>query len=306
VVGKLSAFVMSITVWDDEDRLDRPAFRQHLERIRNAGASTYIGSSGTGDGFAMSEAEWNDVLSIAAETFEGRPGFRVMGCEPRRVEDVLRFIKLVEPYRPEAVQVYTLDLGHAVKPTLGELTTYYRTVLDSTRLPIVLSGFDSLGFTLPIDLIEDLASRHDNLIGFIYGGRDTHYLFRVIKALRDRLEVHCAGPSNAMTTLALGGNGFMGHEGNLSPMLVAGLVKAFGEGDLRRASELYAKLMAVYAMHLPHGGSAGRSMKPLLKALGLPSGRIRSPRTPIAADVLAPILEATRELDLPLHARSPS
>lgn len=300
MVGRLSAFVMSITVWDERDRLDEPAFRKHLGRIRDAGASTYIGSSGTGDGFSLSESEWNQVLGIAAEEFEGRPGFRVMGCEPRSVHDVLRFVKIVEPYRPEALQVYTLDLGHALKPTLGELTTYYETVLDSTDLPIVLSSFDSLGFTLPVELIENLAQRYRNLIGFLYGGRDTHYLSRAIRALRERLEVHCAGPSNAMTTLTLGGNGFMGHEGNLSPKLVAGLIDAFAQGDLRSASTSYAKLMDVYAMHLPHGGSAGRSMKPLLKALGLPSGEIRSPRTAISPEALAPIIEATRRLDLQL------
>ncbi|TGR17943.1 MULTISPECIES: dihydrodipicolinate synthase family protein [unclassified Mesorhizobium] len=298
MVGKLSAFVMSIMVWDDDDRLDEAGFRKHLRRIHQAGASTYIGSSGTGDGFSLTTDEWNQVLEIAADEFCGRPGFRIMGCEPRTVHEVLRFIRLVEPYKPEALQVYTLDLGHAVKPTLEELETYYDHVLGSTDLPIVLSSFDSLGFSLPTELIERLAERHGNLRGFLYGGRDTHYLSHVLHALKDRIEVHCAGPSNAMTTLALGGNGFMGHEGNLSPSLVAGLIDAFGRGDLPSCCALYSKLMKVYAMHVPHGGSSGRSMKPLLKALGLPSGRIRAPRTAISAEVLEPIIAETKLLDL--------
>lgn len=297
---KLAAFVMSIMVWDESDRLDETSFRRHLQRIVQAGASTYIGSSGTGDGFTLSEDEWHQALNIAADEFRERPGFRVMGCEPRSVQDVLRFIRLVEAYRPEALQIYTLDLGHAVKPTLHELETYYDQVLGSTDLPLVLSSFDSLGFTLPIELVERLTDRHPNLKGFLYGGRDTHYLSRVIHVLKDRMQVHCAGPSNAMTTLALGGNGFMGHEGNLSPRLVADIVEAFGKGDLATTCALYSKLMQVYAMHLPHGGSAGRSMKPLLRALGLPSGRIRAPRTSISPDTLEPIIAATKALDLPL------
>ena len=302
MVGRLSAFIMSITVWDENDRLDEAAFRRHLQRIHGAGASTYIGSSGTGDGFAMSPDEWRHVLEIAAAEFRDKPGFRVMGCEPRSVKDVLNFIKIVEPYRPEALQVYTLDLGHAVKPTLKELESYYHQVLENTDLPIVLSSFDSLGFTLPIEFIDRLADKHENLIGFLYGGRDTHYLSRVVEGLKDRMQVHCAGPSNAVTTLALGGNGFMGHEGNLSPEVVAGIIDAFRNRDLLGVSELYTKLMAIYAMHLPYGGSAGRSMKPLLNALGLPGGRIRSPRLPISTEELQPIIAQTRALCLPKPA----
>ena len=296
---RLSVFVMSITVWGENGQLDEGAFRKHLRRIRDAGASTYIGSSGTGDGFAMSVEEWDRVLAIVSEEFRGHDGFRVMGCEPRSLADVLRFIRLVEPHKPEALQIYPLDLGHSLKPSFKELEAYYTEVLDSTAMPIVLSNFDSLGFTLPLDLIERLASRHTNLIGFLYGGRDTHYLSQALHRLKDRLEVHCAGPSNAMTTLMLGGNGFMGHEGNLSPALVAGVINAFRKGDIVELGSLYAKLMQVYAMHLPHGGSAGRAMKPLLNALGLPGGTLRAPRLPISQQELEPLIEATLRLKLP-------
>ena len=295
---QLAAFVMSITVWDEAGKLDEAGFRKHLQRIHGAGASTYIGSSGTGDGFTLSTDEWTRVLRIAAEEFRGRAGFRVMGCEQRSVRDVRNFVRLVEPHQPEALQIYPLDLGHSLKPTIRELEAYYDEVLGNTDLPIVLSSFESLGFTLPVDLIERLADRHRNLLGFLYGGRDVHFLSSAVHALKDRMQVHCAGPSNAMTTLALGGNGFMGHEGNLSPALVAGLVDAFAKGDLAGACEQYSKLMQIYAMHLPHGGSAGRSMKPLLRALGLPSGSLRPPRIAISAEALQPIIAATRQLNL--------
>lgn len=49
----------------------------------------------------------------------------------------------------------------------------------------------------------------------------------LIERLADCIEIHCAGPYNALTTLSLGGHGFMGHEGNLAPTIAADVIAAF-------------------------------------------------------------------------------
>jgi 4-hydroxy-tetrahydrodipicolinate synthase len=148
-----------------------------------------------------------------------------------------------------------------------------------------------------LTLLEKLAARFENLIGYVYGGANQAHLAEVIQTLGHRLEVHCAGPSNAMTTLHLGGAGFIGHEGNLSPVLVANVLTAFERGDSHGLRESFRKLMVIHTMHRAHGG--GRAMKPLLNSLGLPGGTLRPPRIPIAGSALEAVIQATLELKLP-------
>jgi dihydrodipicolinate synthase/N-acetylneuraminate lyase len=299
VSKKLSALVMSMTIWDEHGKLDEPAMRKHLGRIKEAGAKTYIGSSASGDAFAMTDDEWNHLLSIAAGEFKGLPGFRVLGPEPRTVEQVQHFVKLVEPYKPEALQIYALDLGHSVRPTVKELEHYYETIIAGTDLNIVLSYFDTLGIPLPLDLIEKLAAKYKNVIGFVYSGHDRVELPRTVLRLRDRLELHCAGPWNAMTLLNLGGTGFMGFEGNISPELVMGVINAFAAGDMETLKTNYGKLVELSAMHMPYSGSSGRSVKPMLNAFGLPAGALKPPRMPVSSDIVDRLILETIKLDLP-------
>jgi dihydrodipicolinate synthase/N-acetylneuraminate lyase len=169
---------------------------------------------------------------------------------------------------------------------------------------VVLSCYQALGFDLPVGLLERLADRFPQVAGFFYGGSDVRYLSSVIARLSDRLEIHCAGPYNALTTLALGGNGFMGHEGNLSPELVARVIASFEAGDLPALQQSYRTLMAIHALHYRYGGPV-RAMKPLLNALGLPGGTLRLPRMAITDEQLEDVLRETLAMEVPGLPRSP-
>jgi 4-hydroxy-tetrahydrodipicolinate synthase len=125
------------------------------------------------------------------------------------------------------------------------------------------------------------------------------YIDELIRRVGDRVEVHCAGAANAVSVLALGGNGFMGGEGNLSPLLVQSVITSFEAGDLERLRESFSKLMAFTSTQKAYGGSSMRAMKPLLNAYGLPGGTLRPPRLPITPAELEKVIAATVKLDLP-------
>ena len=103
----------------------------------------------------------------------------------------------------------------------------------------------------------------------------------------------------ALTTLGLGGNGFMGGEGNLSPALVASVINAFGARDYDQVRESYSKLMLFTAVNNKYGGSSMRAMKPLMNALGLPGGMLRPPRLPISGADLEEVVKAVLRIQIP-------
>lgn len=299
---KLSTYVVSATPFDDQEQLDETSLRQHLRRLKDAGVDgVYMGAPGAGEILSMTPDERDRMLTIAVEELKGKIAVRSMGWEPRVIGEMVDFVRRTEPIKPDAVMLFSIDMGHNVMPTVKEMERYYSTVIESTSLPIVLSLSYMVGYFPPLDLIERLLDRFPSIIGIAHGGPNIGYLTELIHRVRDRVEVHCAGPSNILTTLYLGGNGWEGNEGNFAPELYVSLLSAFRAGDEKRVREFFTKVMALNGLTGCYGGpSSMRAMKPLMNAFGFPGGgTLRSPRLPISSEELDKLVTAVLRLELP-------
>jgi 4-hydroxy-tetrahydrodipicolinate synthase len=298
---KLSAVVISITPFDQQGRVDEAAFRRQLARLRDAGVSVYVAGSGSSEAYTLTPEERDRVLAIAVEELKGKVPFRAMGCEPRLVSEMVDFMRCAERAKVDAAQIFSLEIGHGAKPTVAEMDKYYSTVIESTSLAIYLSSHTASGYVLPLDLVENLVNRHPTIAGIAYGGSDVGYLAELIARVGDKIEVHCAGPFNAAASLALGGNGFMGGEGNFSPTLVASVIAAFETRDMGLFRESFRKLLAFAEINNRYGkgGSSVRALKPLMNAFGLPGGTLRPPRLPISASELDKMVKEVLRLKIP-------
>ncbi len=298
---KLSVVVISITPFDEQGRLDEAAFRKHLGRLRDAGVAVYVAGGGSGEAYAYTPEERDRVLAIAVEELKGKVPVRAMGCEPRLASEMVNFMHAAERAKVDAAQIFSLEIGHGAHPTYAELDRYYSTIIESTSLPVYLSSHRTVGYFLPLNLVEHLVNRYPSIAGIAYGGADTTYLGELIARVGERIEVHCAGPTNALSVLGLGGNGFMGGEGNFSPALVASVISAYQNDDHAALAENFGKLVALNALDTRFGGtpSSMRAMKPLLNAFGLPGGTLRPPRLPIGAAELEQAIQAVLKLNIP-------
>ncbi len=157
-----------------------------------------------------------------------------MGVEPRHTGEMKAFVKVAVEAKVDAVQIYSLDIGHGVQPAAQELEAYFREVLDSCPLPAVLSSHGFVGYLVPIDTIERLAGDYRNLIGVNISTPDTLYLSEAISRLTPRLEIHVGGPMHTVTALALGGNGYLSTESNISPRLCQEAIDHFRAGRMTR------------------------------------------------------------------------
>ncbi len=296
---KLSSVVISITPFDGAGRLDEAALRRQLGRLRDAGVCVYVAGSGSSEAYSLAPDERDRVLGIAVEELKGKVPVRAMGCEPRIIGEMVEFVRAAERAKVDAAQVCSLEIGHGSEPTLPEMEQYYRTVIESTSLPLYLSSHRAAGYFLPIDLVERLVGRYPAIAGIAYSGTEAGYLAELIARVGDRIEVHSAGPANALTVLGLGGNGFMGGEGNLVPEMFTAVISAWKARDYPRLHESYGRLMALTTINKRYGGSSMRAMKPLMNAFGLPGGSLRPPRLPISAAELEKVVQEVLKLKIP-------
>ncbi len=291
-----STYVICMTPFDAEDRLDEQALRGHLERLAESGIGVYLGGGGSGEGYTLRPDEVERVLAIGADVLKGRTPVRAMGVEPRTAREMVAFGKVVEASGVDAMQLYSLDVGHGNVPRRTELDAYYTEVLESVPVPMILSTHYSVGYFIPIDLIDELLDRYDHLIAINCTTPDWGYLVRLLDTVGDRAEVHVGGPMQALNAMALGATGYLSSEGNVTPRLCVAVCDLWDAGDLQGAADAYSKLMHFFTINMQYTAITG--VKAALNLLGLPGGYPRRPRLPIDDDERERLRVALAGLDI--------
>ncbi|HEX4518306.1 MAG TPA: dihydrodipicolinate synthase family protein [Gaiellaceae bacterium] len=276
-----STFVISLTPFTEAGALDEEGLRGHFGRLRDAGIGVYVAGSGSGEGYSLNADEQQRVLRIAGEELSGKVPVRGMGVEPRGAQEMIAFGRAVEQAGLDAMQVYSLDIGHGVSPTPRELELYLDEVLTSVEVPAVISTHHNVGYTVPLDVLDRMAARHEHLIGINCTVPGLPYVSKLVDLFAGRLELHVGGPSQALTILALGGNGYCCSEGNLAPKLCVSVTDLYEAGDYAAAHEAFARVIRLFAVN--RYGSI-RGIKMALQLLGLPGGYPRLPRLPVTGE----------------------
>jgi 4-hydroxy-tetrahydrodipicolinate synthase len=277
--GAPSTFVISITPFTADGTLDEDGLRGHLRRLAATGIGVYLAGSGSGEGYTLAPAEVRRVLEIGAEELAGRVPVRAMGVEPRTATEMLALAKVVADVGLDAMQVYSLDQGHGNRPSDAEMERYYDDVLSACGVPVALSTHQSVGYLIPVDLIARLLDRHPHIVGVNCSTNDIPYLVQLLAAVDGRVDVHVGGPMHALTCLALGGQGFLSSDGNLTPGLCVEVIRAWTAGDLDACRAAYARVLRLFTATRGLSGIVGT--KAALQLAGLPGGYPRLPRLPL-------------------------
>ncbi len=291
-----STFVVSLTPFLEDGGFDEDGTRAHLRRLASAGIGIYLGGSGSGEGYALSCDERERLFEIACDEVGASVPLRAMGVEPRRAAQMIELGEVVASTGLEAMQLYSLDLGHGYRPRPEELETYLCDVLDVVRCRVVLSSHQAMGYALPCELVSRLAQRYEQIIGINFTHPDEDELQRMLEAVDGRIDLHVGGPMHALSALELGAQGYLSSEGNLAPTLCVSVIDHHdrGEFDLRDAA--FQKLIALFTATQRQGGVS--ATKGALRELGLAGGWPRRPRLPVSAASAHQLVECFEELGL--------
>jgi 4-hydroxy-tetrahydrodipicolinate synthase len=304
--GAKSTYVISITPFGADGRLDEEGFRAHLRRLATSGIGVYVGGGGSGEGYTLGAAETRRVLEIAVEELKGKVPVRAMGTEPRTAEQLVDYIRLAASIGVDGTQVYSLDVGHGHQPTMAEIETYFTDILVPVAafgIPAILSTHQSVGYRIPIEMIARLVDRF-GLVGVNCSHGDPGYLVGLIDAVGDRAEIHVGGPIQGLTALALGAEGFLTSEANLAPRLCVSVIDQFEKGDLAGTFDAFAKVVRLFDLLYGHGGI--RATKAVLNHYGLAGGYPRKPQLPVTGDLAASIAARVDALGIPAIEGWPS
>jgi 4-hydroxy-tetrahydrodipicolinate synthase len=275
-----STLVCTITPFDEKGELDEQALAWLVARVGAAGIGVFLGSASPGEGHALTPHETERLYTVARETLGHTVPVRAMGSEPRRAEELQQTIRIAEAVGLDAMQLYSVDLGHSNKPTDAELERYFRTLLEGMKIPAVLSSHQFGGYTIPEDVLVRLFDDYPHLIGINVTSSDLAYVTRVIQLVDGRADVHVGGPMQALSALALGAQGFLCSEGILVPKLVASVIDHYREGRMDETFAAYATLIRLFSTNVWAGGSI-RWTKAVMRITGMPGWHARDPYLPL-------------------------
>ena len=293
-----SVYVISLTPFDEREELDEPALRAHFQRMRAAGIGVYAGGAGSGEGYTLSPDEMRRVLEIAVDELQGQVPVRAMGVEPRTASEMIAFGKVCKAVGVDAMQVYSLDIGHVGKPSNDEIERYLDDVLSNIDVPAVISTHFSVGYFVPVPVMARVCDRYDHVIGINCTSPDINYLTQLCRTIDERVEIHTGLMTQALGALAVGASGYLTTEANVVPRLCVEVIDRYRAGDLASLMAAYGRLLRFSDKLLGDGGSI-KATKATLRLLGLPGGIPRRPRLPLDdAAATARLLQMIDELQL--------
>lgn len=291
-----SVFVISITPFGPNGEFDEAAIRGHLRRLAAGGVGVYVGGGGSGEGYAMSDAEAQRLVEIAVDELKGKVPVRAMGKEPRLATEMIEYVRMATAAGIDACQIYSLDQGHGHRPTMPELEAYFSDILDAVDVPCVLSTHQSVGYQVPVSMLARLVERFPHVIGVNCSHQDLGYLRRIIDTVGDEVTVHVGGPMQGLTNLALGGDGYLTSEANLAPRTCQRVVEAYEAGDVPGMMQAFNAVIRLF--EVLYGGGGIRATKAVLSSLGLPGGLPRKPQLPVSDEVVANVRAVIDQLGL--------
>lgn len=278
------AFCCSVTTFASDGALDEAALRAHLRRLADAGLGVYVAGSSPGEGYALSRDELRRCLEIAVDEIGRRVPVRAMGVEPRSASQMVEFVELAASAGVDAVQIYSLDMGHGGRPTPETLERYFRTAIEACRIPCVVSSHFFGGYVLDPELVARLARDYEHLVGVNVTSPEIPYLVRVLDAVGGSAAVHVGGPMHALTALALGAQGYLSSEANYAPRTAQRVIERWAAGDHAAACAAWSVLVRLMTGMADVPGMSVRYVKAMMEALGLPGTGLRDPHLPLTRE----------------------
>ena len=244
----------------------------------------------TGEFYAVSDDEFVKSLETVRDAVAGKsncygkPIQLFAGCSHITTRGVIHLIHLVEQVVGyDAVSVLTPMF---VSQTQDELYSYYKTIADSTQLPVIMyNNKPKTNVTIAPATVARLARDCPNIIGVKDSTGDMtnceEYL-RLTADQRDHFNVMMGRDTMIYAGLVYGCSGAVASCANVAPRVVADIYDKFVAGDLAGALEAQYRLAPLRIA--TSMGTFPEVIKESLNLLGIPVGKCLDPIQELKAE----------------------
>lgn len=233
-----------LTVIDAEERIDEAKMRAHVDYVIKGGVSGILAFGSNGEFYVIEEDEMKRGLQIMVDQAAGRvPVY--FGIGAISTKKCCRLAQMAVKNGAAAVSVLQPMF---LKPTYKELYSHFKAIAESVpTTPVLLyNNPGRVGYTLPADLVEELARTVPNIVGMKDTSGDITQTSEFIRRTRDiGFKVFGGKDTLLYASLCHGAVGGVCTAANFMPELITDVYNKYVAGDLQSSLEAQFRLNPV-------------------------------------------------------------
>lgn len=273
-----------LTPMNEDESVNEQELRRQIDRLIDAGVHGIFTFGTNGEGYILSDAEKEQVLSVTIDQVAGRvPVYAGTGCVSTR--DTVRMSRMAERMGADVLSVITPSFAAASQE---ELYVHYRTLADSVETPILLYNIPArTGNALAPATVERLA-RVEGIVGVKDSSGNFDNILQYIERTRDSgFTVLSGNDSLILWTLLAGGRGGIAGCANVFPRNMVAIYEQWRAGDIpaaRKAQDAIRPFRNCFRF-----GNPNTIVKAATAMLGYPVGKCRAPFNGLSEDGAAAV-----------------
>lgn len=280
-----------VTPFRKDGSIDELAVRRLARRQIDSGVHFLSPVGTTGEAPTLSHAEKLRVIELVVEEAAGRVPV-LAGAGGYDTREVADFARQVERTGANGLLSVT---PYYNKPTPEGMYQHFKTIADSTRLPIILYNVPSrTAINLDVKTTARL-SEIPNIVG-IKGPGDLVQTSEIISATSDDFIVLSGDDPVTVAHMAVGGRGVVSVASNEVPAEMAQIIELCEHGDYAGARKLHHWLLPLLQVNFVESNPI--PVKAAMAAMGLLEENYRLPLVPPSAAAREKVMGVLQNLKM--------
>ena len=263
------------TQFDVKGNLDLNTFKINLSHQINAGVNGIILGGTLGEASTLTNQEKQQLLAVTLGEVNGKIPVIMNIAEQATIEA----IRLAQKAESEGADGLMLLPPMRYKATDEETVTYFSTIANATKLPIMIYN-NPIDYKIEVTL-EMFAALESikNITAVKESTRDITNITRMINRFGDRFQILCGVDTIAMEALLMGANGWVAGLVDAFPRETVAIYSYCKQGELEKARSIFSWFLPL--LELDISPQLVQNIKLCELATGMGTGHVRPPRLPL-------------------------
>lgn len=219
--------------------IDQDAYRELIEWQIEQGIDGLVPCGTTGEAATMTHEEQGEVIRICVEQAKGRVPV-IAGAGSNNTKEAVNLTQLAKKAGADATLQIT---PYYNKPTPAGLLEHFKALSKEASMPFILYNVPGrTGLNAMPETIAMIANQISDVVGVKEATGNLGQVSDVIEQCPEGFTVLSGDDFTVLPLLSLGGHGTISVISNIMPATMAGMCKAFREGDIQKAKELHFKM----------------------------------------------------------------
>jgi 4-hydroxy-tetrahydrodipicolinate synthase len=284
--------IVAIVTPFKEGRVDEEAYRQLIDFQIENGTSAIVPCGTTGESATLNMEEHSQVINIAVQAVNKRVPV-IAGTGGNSTSEAIELTAHAKKAGADASLQVT---PYYNKPTQEGLYQHFKAIAKAVALPQVL--YNVPGRT-SVNMLPTTVARLAELpevVAIKEASGDLGQMAEIVRLAGDNINLLSGDDNVTLPVLSIGGKGVVSVVANIVPRDTADMVKAWEEGDVKKAKELFYKLFPLCQAMFYETNPI--PVKTSLALMGKIQNELRLPLCPLAPTNLDRLKKALQDYGL--------